>query len=293
MPALPRSLRQTLEVSRPGLWATQVWFYLLPLGGMRLLDEWTFWLGVLYVTFPLGYLLYGWNDWADYETDLANPRKGNLLFGAKLPAEELRRLPWRIALVQAPFFVAFGWVIGPKFWLWVLGVLAMNAAYNWPRAGFKGRPLLDVLNQTGYLLVFVLSSWLNEAPQLSWPVMLFSALFAMHAHLLNEIADVEPDRVAGRRTTAVVIGVTATKLVIAALLLTEAVIAAVWIGSPLVAAFLGVASIGFAAECAVYRDRVLPESALRWSLIAWNVVAILTVYWVWSSGVFVSEFRSS
>jgi 4-hydroxybenzoate polyprenyltransferase len=283
---LPTSLRHTLQVARPGLWATQLWFYLVPLGGRHLLEEWTFWVGAIYVTFPLGYLLYGWNDYADYETDRINPRKGNYLFGAKLPREELQRLPLRIALVQTPFFLLFLWVIGPKFAWWVLAVMALNGAYN--GLGFKGLPVLDVLNQAGYLLVFVLSSWLNQTPQLSTPVFFFGALFAMHSHLLNEIADIQPDREAGRRTTAVVIGVGACKLVIAALLLAESVIAAVWIDSPLVSAFLVAAAGGFALLYAIDRDRPLSEQQLRWALIAWNVVAIASMYWVWREAIFVS-----
>ncbi|MEN1678497.1 MAG: UbiA family prenyltransferase [Planctomycetota bacterium] len=281
-------LRQQLQVARPGLWATQLWFYLLPLGGMRLLGEWTFWLGAVYVMFPLGYLLYGWNDGADYETDRLNPRKGNYLFGAKLSREQLSRLPLRMALVQAPFWLAMAWAIGPKFWLWAAACLAVNAAYNWPRWGTKGLPLLDVLNQSGYLLVFVLSSWLNDAPQLPWPAMLVGALFAMHSHLVNEIADVDPDRVAGRRTTAVVIGVARTKLLIAAMLLAEAALMQAYFDSLMVVVFLAAAGAGFAIEAAIYRDRVMPEWQLRWVLIAWNLVAIASMHWVWREAIFVS-----
>lgn len=282
MKPLAASLSETLQVSRPGLWLTQVWFYLVPLGGYHLLSEWTFWLGVAYVTFPLGYLLYGWNDWADYETDRANPRKGNYLFGAKLGRQELQRLPLRIALVQAPFFAAFVWLIGPAFLLWIAGVVALNAAYN--SFGFKGLPVLDVLNQAGYLLVFVLSSWLNGVEQVGWPVFLLGALFAMHSHLLNEIADVAPDREAGRRTTAVALGVGRSKLLIAAFLIGEAVLVATTIGNHLVALFLIVAAAGFALEFALYRDRPLSEPHLRGALIAWNLVALVSLPWVLSGG---------
>lgn len=280
------SLVSTLQVARPGLWLTQVWFYLVPLGtplgGYRLLGEWPFWLGVVYVTFPLGYLLYGWNDWADYETDRANPRKGNYLFGAKLPRDELRRLPLRIAWVQAPFFALFAWLIGPVFLLWVLGVVLLNGAYN--SLGFKGLPFLDVLNQAGYLLVFVLSSWLNGVEQVGWPVFVFGALFAMHSHLLNEIADVAPDRDAGRRTTAVVLGVGRTKLLIAAFLVSEAVLVATAIGSPVVALFLAFAALGFVLEFAVNRGRALSEPQLRGALLAWNGVALVSLPWVLGGG---------
>ena len=281
------ALRRTLQVARPGLWATQLWFYLLPLGGYRLLDEPTFWLGAVYVTFPLGFLLYGWNDLADYETDQLNPRKGNFLFGAKLQREQLRRLPLQIALAQAPFWALFLYVIGPKFLLWIAACLVVNAAYNWPRVGWKGLPVLDVLNQAGYLLVFVLSSWLNGVPQLAWPALVLGALFAMHSHLANEITDIRPDRQAGRRTTAVVIGVANTKLVIALLLASEAAIMAIWFDSLIVVAFLGAAAVGFFIDYLWQGNRVMSDRQLRWLLIAWNIVAVASMYWVWKEALFI------
>jgi len=269
---------------------------LLPLGGYRLLHQPSFWLGAVYVTFPLGLLLYGWNDWADYETDRLNPRKGNWLFGAQLPPGELARLPWAIAVVQLPFFVVFLWLVGWKFLLWIAAALAVNACYNLPAVNFKGRPVVDVLAQSGYLLVFLLASWVNHVPQLSWPAMLFGMLFAMHSHLLGETTDIEPDRAAGRHTTAVVIGAAGTKLLIATMLLAESLIAVTLLGDwrtsladgrAIVGLFLLVAAVGFATDYIVRGGQTVSDHVLGGVLIAWNVVAIVSMYFVWRSGVFV------
>ena len=65
-----------LKVSRPGLWFATIWLYLLPTSQMD--GIWTsipFWIGLVYVTFPLNFLVYGWNDMVDIETDALNPRK--------------------------------------------------------------------------------------------------------------------------------------------------------------------------------------------------------------------------
>jgi 4-hydroxybenzoate polyprenyltransferase len=69
-----------------------------------------FWLGLIYVTFPMGLLLYGWNDYVDYDVDRLNPRKGSFLFGARGSLEQLHLLPWRIVLFQAPFVIACWYV---------------------------------------------------------------------------------------------------------------------------------------------------------------------------------------
>lgn len=293
------TVRQLLEVARPALWSTQLWFYLLPLGGHRLLGTFEFWLGAVYVTFPLGLLLYGWNDWADYETDQRNPRKGNWLFGAKLPRDALAALPWRIAAVQLPFFVMFLWVIGAKFLLWIAAALAVDACYNLPSINFKGRPVLDVVSQSGYLLVFVLASWVNDVPQLPWPVFAFGLLFAMHSHLLAEITDIEPDRASGRRTTAVAVGAARTKMVIAAMLVCEALIVVLYTGQYfesgwaryakwILASFLGAAGMGFAIDWLVRGEETISDKHLGWVLVVWNVVAVTSMYFVWRVGLFVA-----
>lgn len=286
-PTLYQQCRAALYTSRPGLWLTQLWFYLLPLGGRHLLGEGTFWLGAVYVMFPLGHVLYGWNDLADYRTDQLNPRKGNLLFGARLSRAELNRLPTQMAVVQAPFLVLLGWAMGPRLLLWGAACAAMNYAYNSRTLNLKGRPGWDLLCQTGYLLVFVLSSWLNDVPLLPWPAMLLGALFAMHAHLLHEVTDIAPDAAAGRRTTAVAIGVGWSKLVVAGLLLAECAIVWAYFRSTVVAGFLGLTGVGFALDALVWPHRVVGERTLARVLLAWNVVVLLSMYWVWREALFV------
>ncbi len=107
-----------VKASRPGLWATAVWFYLLPLGRRYLFHSPGFWLGLIYVTLPLGLIIYGWNDVADADIDRFNPRKGTFLFGARGSHDQLTRLPLQIALVQAIFAGIFLYLIGAKILLW-------------------------------------------------------------------------------------------------------------------------------------------------------------------------------
>ncbi len=284
-----RHLYHTIAVSRPGFWSTQLWFYLLPLGGYRLLQEWTFWIGATYVMLPLGLLLYGWNDLLDVETDRHNPRKGNLLFGAKSSDQELRGLPARIAWVQGPFWVIFTLIIGPKFLLWVAATLAVNALYNSSAFNFKGRPWLDLANQIGYLLVFILSSWINQVPQLPWQAFVFGAAFAMHSHLLGQIMDYVPDQVKGRRTTAVVIGLVRAKLLLAVLLGVESLFAHVAFGAPPITLFMAAGAIAFLLNAVVKKEATLTVGEMKLLLYGWNVAAFASMYWVWQSGLFVGS----
>ena len=244
--------------------------------------SWAFWLGVLYVTFPMGLLLYGWNDYVDFEVDRVNPRKGSFLFGARGSMAQLRSLPWVIAMVQLPFVIE-SWELRGLRMLWCfLGMTAAAAIYNWPRYGFKSRPPLEILNQAGYLFVFLLSSWINGVPQLPWPAMVFGALFAMHSHVFGEIMDLEPDRSVGRRTTAVAIGRVSAKLLIAGFLATETLLVCVFFHDLVLSGFLLASALWFVLDATLWwRSRPYTAGQMRFAMLAWNAIALISLPWVW------------
>ena len=259
---------------------------MLPLAQRNVFHSVAFWLGALYVSLPMGLLLYGWNDIVDYEVDRLNPRKGTFLFGARGTPEQLRRLPLRIALVQLPFVVACSLLGGAKLLLCFAGMTAAAALYNWPRYGFKTRPPLEILNQAGYLFVFLLSSWLNDVPLLPWATLVFGALFAMHSHVFGEVMDVEPDRSAGRRTTAAVIGRVPAKLLIVALLFCEAVLVVRVFGAKELAAFLLVTAAWFAIDAMlIWRSRPYSNGTMRFFMLAWNAIALISMPWMWAKAI--------
>ena len=92
------------------------------------------------MTFPLGLLIYGWNDVVDFEVDRFNPRKGTYLFGARGTPERLARLPWRIALMQVAFAILFTLLLGPEALAWFAALIVPTALYNRRPFAFKGRP---------------------------------------------------------------------------------------------------------------------------------------------------------
>jgi 4-hydroxybenzoate polyprenyltransferase len=271
-----------VKAARPGFWLTSIWFYLVPAGGRNVFHHPEFWLGLLYMTFPLGLLIYGWNDIVDFEVDRFNPRKGTYLFGARGTPERLARLPWRIAFVQIPFAVWFTLLLGPKALAWFAALIVGAALYNCRPFAFKGRPGLDLLNQAGYLLVFVLASWLNHVSQVPWFTFLFGAMFAMHSHLFGEIMDLEPDRRAGRRSLAGVLGARPAKWLLVAFLAVEAVVIWKWARDPWLAAFLAASAVWFTLDVMLlWRDRPYSPGEMRFSFLAWNAVALASMPWVW------------
>jgi len=276
-----------LQVSRPGLWTTTALFYLMPLGHGDFLHSGPFWLGLVYVLFPLGFLLYGVNDIADAHDDQFNPRKGTFLFGSRGASPQLKALRWQIAVVQIPFLAAFLILIGPRIVPWFAALLLAVALYNAPGTRWKSRSPFDVLLQSSYLLVFVLSSWLNHVPQLPWQTFLFGALFAMHSHVFGEVMDIAPDCLSGRATTATLIGPVRAKLLIAAILCIESALIAIFFRDALAAIFLAVGVAWFILDAGfVWKDRGYSTTEMRLFLWAWNAVAVLAMYRNWSTGGF-------
>jgi lycopene elongase/hydratase (flavuxanthin-forming) len=274
-----------LQVSRPGLWSTTALFYLIPLGHADFLHSRTLWLGLFYVLFPLGFLLYGVNDIVDAEADRLNPRKGTFLFGSLGAAEQLAALRWKIAVVQIPFLLIFYFLAGPRILAWFGVLLIAVGLYNGPRFGWKGHPPFDVLIQASYLLVFVLSSWLNGASQLPWQTFLFGALFAMHSHIFGEVMDMEPDRRSGRRTTATLLGAVPSKLLIAAILCVETVLVYVSFGDLVITGFLGLGAAWFLLDAtAIWRNRPYSPTEMRLFMWGWNAAAFAGMFWNWTKG---------
>jgi 4-hydroxybenzoate polyprenyltransferase len=274
-----------VQVSRPGLWSTTALFYLLPLGRADFTHSGRLWLGLLFVLFPLGLLLYGVNDLADAEADQLNPRKGTYMFGSRGGREQLGALKWQIVVAQLPFLAAFFLLVGPRILGWYGMLLLAVGIYNAPRFGWKGNPPFDVLIQASYLLVFVLSSWLNNAPQLPWQTFLFGALFAMHSHVFGEVMDIEPDHLSGRKTTATVIGRVTAKFLIVALLAVETLLVRLCFHDWIVAGFLALGAVWFAVDATLlWKERKYRPEEMRLFLWGWNIAALLGIFWNWAQG---------
>jgi len=274
-----------LQVSRPGLWSTTALFYLMPLGHADFLHSRALWLGLLYVLFPLGLLLYGVNDIVDAEADRLNPRKGTFLFGSLGAAEQLVALRWKIVVVQVPFLIIFFLLVGPRILAWFGVLLIAVGLYNAPRFGWKSHPPFDVLIQASYLLVFVLSSWVNGVAQLPWQTFLFGAMFAMHSHIFGEVMDIEPDRLSGRRTTATLIGAVPSKLLIAGILCVETVLVYVYFGDLVITGFLGIGAAWFLLDAMViWKNRPYSPTEMRLFMWGWNAAAFAGMFWNWTKG---------
>lgn len=275
-----------LKVSRPGLWFATLWLYLLPTSQMTAIgSSIPFWIGLFYVTFPLNFLVYGWNDMVDFDTDQVNPRKDSFWFGAKGTQTQLANLWKPVLVVQLICLPVLFYLIGWKFGVLMAIFTVINAMYNLPENGLRSHPPLELLCQIGYLLIVPFSILLNDIPNIPYPTYFYLLLFAWQSHLIGEVMDIEPDRKAGRRTTATIIGTKKTKLLIIGIVFVEVLLLFIVYQDFIFGGLLALALIWLLLDLFwIYRTQTYTLTQMKLFGVLSNLVAIFSMAYVWYSG---------
>ena len=274
-----------LKVSRPGLWFATGWLYLLPTSQMDIWSSTAFWIGYFYVTFPINFMVYGWNDIVDREIDLKNPRKDTFWFGAKGTKQQLQSLWKPILLVQIPFITYFIYLADWKIILIFLGFIIINGLYNLPKNGLRSNPPWELACQIGYLLIVPMSILINEAAPLPWQTYLYLLLFAFQSHLIGEVMDIIPDRQSGRRTTATILGLKKTKLLIISIVFLEVALLFFVFKEYIFGGMLAFGLLWLIIDLAViFKTKNYTVKQMKLFGLLSNVVAICSMAYVWYSG---------
>jgi 4-hydroxybenzoate polyprenyltransferase len=196
---------------------------------------------VLFIT-AAGYVI---NDYFDIKTDLIN--RGKVIVGTKIPRR--KAMMWHSLFnligVAAGFYVSWraGYFLMGVLFLIVSGLLYFYSA-SYKRQFLIGNIIVALLTAMVPFIVIVyewpfLTRFYNsnavELPDLSflfyWVAgfSLFAFLTTLAREIIKDIEDFEGDTAHGRNTLPIVIGVPATKIVVAVLLiLTVALLYFVW-----------------------------------------------------------------
>ena len=275
-----------LKISRPGLWFPTIWMYLVPFANQEgFWRSFPFWLGIVFVCFPLNYLVYGLNDYKDVHADAVNARKGNFLFGAKASREELKPMLKRVSAVIIPFVLLFTYMSGIRMFLLLVAMVVVNIAYNFKPFRLKERPPFEILIQVGYVMTAFFSTTLNELEVLPWQTLVYLTLFAFQAHIAGELMDIEPDAKVGKRTTATLLKRKKTKVLLLVLLLTESYLLWYWFKDAVLASFLALFALWLVLDVLIFfKDRPYSLVQMKWFGYAINVSALISMIWVLYSG---------
>lgn len=208
------AVRTLLVASRPLSWINTAY----PFAAVHLLTTGTidvaFVIGTLFFLVPYNLAMYGVNDVFDYESDLANPRKGGAE-GAKLPPELHRATLWASAALGGAFVVALV-VLGagrPVSWVVLAVSLFAVLAYSVPGLRFKEIPVVDSITSSTHFVSPALYAAALAGTTLTPPLVLTLIAFfcwGMASHAFGAVQDIGPDRDAGIGSIATALGAAAT-----------------------------------------------------------------------------------
>ena len=198
-------LRYLLKLSRPRFWLYLAGPVLVGVAfGARYPADLLAMSGVAlfaYFLFPANVFLYGVNDVFDADVDAENPKK---------EGREVRydgeRFVVAAVVVSGALIAVPAAIVPPIAVPWLVGFLLLATEYSAPPLRFKTTPFLDSLSNGLYVLpgAAAYAAVAGEQP----PALAVAGgwLWSMAMHTFSAIPDVDPDRRAGIRTTATVLG---------------------------------------------------------------------------------------
>ncbi len=169
-------------------------------------------IGTIFFLVPYNLAMYGINDVFDYESDLANPRKGGAQ-GAVIPRERHRAILIAASATTTPFLIALIILGGPRSWLVLALSMFAVVAYSAPRLRFKERPFLDSATSSFHFVSPAIYGLVLAEAVGTWPLAAIIAAFflwGMASHAFGAVQDVIPDKSAGIHSIATAVSARAT-----------------------------------------------------------------------------------
>ena len=195
------------SISRFRFWiytgGTYVVGFALGMGSWLAFFDPLYYLFLFYFFFPANILIYGVNDLWDEETDRNNPKK---MEREHQLAPHERQLLVRILLLCGVFSLALLFIQNSGGQLIFFVFLFLAYFYSAKPLRFKEVPILDFASNMLYIMPGIFGYYLaaGHYPPVLYVIAGFFHIAAMH--LFSAIPDIEYDRDAGIRTSAVVFG---------------------------------------------------------------------------------------
>lgn len=201
-------VRQLLGASRPVSWINTAFpfaaAYFLTAGHI----DFTLLAGTLFFLVPYNLAMYGINDVFDYESDLANPRKGGIE-GSVLERTTHRATLYAAVCTCVPFIAVLVIVGNPASWAVLCLSLFAVAAYSAPGLRFKELPFLDSITSSTHFVSPAVYGLVLAGAQFSSALLASLIAFffwGIASHAFGAVQDVLPDRDGDIGSIATVMG---------------------------------------------------------------------------------------
>lgn len=216
-------LKRLLVISRPVAWASTALAYLVGIGSFSNFTVLSI-VELLFMLFPINFIVYGLNDVYDRKSDKINPNKDDFQ-GAKIRSSEIRLIK-NLSISLSIIFIVISVLSGNiEHILMAATIILLVFIYSAPPLRIKARPFIDSLFAAiGYSMPILLAFTLHNS-LLQIPSEYFLFLIPLIAgHSLYALRDEEYDRKAGAKTTAVFLGRKKILLLICAIYLLPIII---------------------------------------------------------------------
>ncbi len=204
----PRPGRQLLLASRPLSWINTAFPFAASYFSTEQQVDARLVVGTVFFLVPYNLLMYGINDVFDFESDLANPRKGGM--EGTVLERGLHRLTIRVAIaLSAPFVFALILLGTPASWAVLAVSLFAVIAYSVAGLRFKEKPFLDSITSSTHFLSPALYGLVLAAAHFTPALLTLLAgffLWGIASHAFGAVQDVIPDRAGRIRSIATVMG---------------------------------------------------------------------------------------
>lgn len=237
-------------------------------------------LGTLFFLMPYNLMMYGINDVFDYESDIRNPRKGGVE-GAITPKKYHPLIIQSSILSSLPFVILLISMGSPVSALALLSVIFFVVAYSTKGLRFKEIPFLDSITSSLHFVGPLIYAYtLVGATPDAWLAALAFFAWGIGSQSFGAVQDVQPDREAGIKSIATVLGARRT-IWFSASMYTLAVALTALVGGPgLIVAASGLMYAANVMEFRNITDATSARARRGWKRFIWinyAVGAIVTI----------------
>jgi 4-hydroxybenzoate polyprenyltransferase len=200
-------VREIILISRPRFWLYTAGPYLLGYTASSeaicdLLSP--AFIGIfLYFMIPANFYLYGINDLFDLDTDVYNPKKGSReVLSTEIGVTKLAAVVIASLVISIPVLA----ILRGYPMLLMMLFLLLSTIYSAPPLRLKSRAFLDSYSNSLYAVPMIMGYSQNRGYLPETSIIIASILWTAAMHAFSAIPDIEYDRKAGLRTTAVLLG---------------------------------------------------------------------------------------
>ncbi len=197
--------KKILHISRPRFWLYTAGPFILGIStaeNVYSLVNFQVIYSFFYFLIPANIFIYAVNDFFDRNIDTINPKKHIREVYMKLNDTRLYKVLVTFSILLGLPLLSLNSISAATYMLFMF----MGFFYSVPPIRFKTKPFFDSLSNFFYILPGIISYSLlfNTIPPIK--IVMAGSLWAIAMHLFSAIIDIESDKKAGIKTTAVFLG---------------------------------------------------------------------------------------